>query len=154
VLSKLSRLIPIALIVPLAACGSSGSTHRSNAGGQGVNGPVKIYRVTLSGKGEPKGGAANGSGAAIVAIHGTSQVCFRFAHLHGFSGPTTAHIHMGAQGQAGKVVVALSTAPHLHHQGCRHVSGAVTGALEQAPQNYYVNVHSAQYPKGAVRGQL
>lgn len=141
----------------LAACGSSGSsssTPGSKAAGAGIKGPVKIYRVKLSGVAETSGGAPAGTGDAIIALHGTSVVCWRFAHLHGFTGATSARVYAGSKDKDGKVVASLSAGPQLHHQGCRHAHPSVITAIERRPQDYYVNIHSAQYPHGAVRAQL
>jgi hypothetical protein len=141
----------------VAACGGSGSsstTRGSGAVGGGIPGPVKIYRLKLSGAAESSRGAPAGTGDAIIAFHGTSEVCWRFAHLHGFSDATSAHLHSGPNGKAGKVVVTLSRGPRLHHQGCRHLSPAVISAIERRPQDYYLNIHSVQFPHGAVRAQL
>jgi hypothetical protein len=139
----------------LAACGGSGSNGSKSSGpGAGIRGPVRIYKLTLSGAAETQRGARAGKGVAIIAFHGASEVCWRFAHLHGFTDATSARIHSGAKGKAGRVVVSLSGGPRLRHQGCRHVSASVITAIERSPQDYYVNVHSARYPHGAVRAQL
>ena len=146
-----------AVTVGLAACGGSGSsatTRGSKAAGAGIAGPVKIYRLKLSGAAETSRGASTGTGDAIIAVHGTSELCWRFAHLHGFTDATSAHIHAGPEGKSGNVVVTLSRGPRLHHQGCRHVSAATISAIERHPQGYYLNIHSVQYPHGAVRAQL
>jgi hypothetical protein len=116
---------------------------------------MHIYRVRLSGgKAETPPGAPQGTGTAVIAFHGSSLVCWRFAHLHGFLDATFAHIHSGATGKSGNIVVPLSTSPALHHQGCVPVSAALVKAIERHPANYYVNIHSRQYPGGAVRAQL
>ncbi len=117
-------------------------------------GPILIYRVKLTGKAEAPPGAPNGVGDAIIAFHGSSVVCWRFAHLHGFTNATFAHIHSGAKGRSGNVVVPLSTAARLHHQGCVTVSSVLVRSIKRSPQDYYLNIHSAQYPSGAVRAQL
>ena len=117
-------------------------------------GPIRIYRLVLAGKAETPRGAPNGTGAAVIAFHGDSTVCWRFAHLHGFTKPTFAHLHIGAQGKSGKIVVPLSTAPALHHHGCTSVSASLVKAIKRDPSGYYVNIHSAKYPAGAVRAQL
>jgi hypothetical protein len=153
--STVLALVASALV--LTACGSSGSSSTpqgSKAAGAGIKGPVKIYRVKLSGAAETSGGAPAGTGDAIIALHGSSVVCWRFAHLHGFAGATSARVYAGSQGKDGKVVASLSTGPQLHHQGCRHAHPAVLSAIERRAQDYYVNIHSAQYPHGAVRAQL
>lgn len=148
------------LVLGLAACGSSSSSSSASSSktlppAAKSAGPLRIYRVRLTGgKVETPPGAAQGTGAAVIAFHGTSLVCWRFAHLHGFTNATFAHIHIGAKGKSGKIVVALSTAPALHHQGCTRVSAALAKAIERHPADYYVNIHSAQFPNGAVRAQL
>lgn len=115
---------------------------------------MHVYRVTMSGRAESPQGAPHGIGIGVIAIHAGSVLCWRFAHLHGFVSATAAHIHTGRPGRAGPVLIALSTAPALHHHGCTHASATALSAIERDPGGYYVNVHSARYPAGAVRGQL
>lgn len=150
-----SRLLVSSLAVlalGVTACGSSSSKTGASAGKH--RGPVHIYRLALAGRAETPPGAPQGTGAAVIAFHGSSVVCWRFAHLHGFTNATFAHIHVGAKGKAGNIVVPLSTGPRLHHQGCVHLSASLVKAVEQNPGDYYVNIHSTQYPGGAVRAQL
>jgi hypothetical protein len=145
------------LMLGVAACGDSSSSSSSSKTGSPAarrSGPVRIYRVALTGTAETPRGAPTGAGAAVVSIHGSSEVCWRFAHLHGFTNPTFAHIHLGRAGTSGKVIVPLSTGPRLRHKGCVRVKPAVVKAIEKGPRGYYVNIHSTQYPAGAVRGQL
>jgi hypothetical protein len=145
------------LMLGLAACGSGSSSSGTSSASRSTakrTGPRRIYRVALTGAGEKPRGAPAGSGAAVIAFHGSSVVCWRFAHLHGFTNATFADIHLGAAGRLGKLIVPLSTGPRLHHQGCVHVATSLTKAIEHSPHKYYVNIHSTQYPGGAVRGQL
>lgn len=67
---------------------------------------------------------------------------------------TAAHIHKGAPGEAGPVVVPLPTPYDGYTQGCMHVSKDTAHAIHDNPWQYYVNVHNEEYPDGAVRGQL
>lgn len=149
------------LALNLAACGSGGSSTTSGSArpASGVSlasrsRPTRLYRVRLSGTAETPPGAPHGTGAAIIAFHGHSMVCWRFAHLHGFTNATLAHIHIGTKGRSGNVVVALSTGPRLHHQGCVSISPVMSKKLRSEPSRYYVNIDSIQYPGGAVRAQL
>lgn len=67
-----------AVTLGLAACGAS--TVASSA----VSGrPTTLYTVSMTGAAETPQGAPQGRGVAIIAFHGASKVCFRFAHLHG-----------------------------------------------------------------------
>jgi hypothetical protein len=74
--------------------------------------------------------------------------------LKGFDKPTFAHIHAGAKGTPGNIVVPLSTGVTFKRKGCVHASAAVIRAIAKHPHSYYVNIHSKKYPNGAVRSQL
>ena len=79
---------------------------------------------------------------------------------------TMAHIHLGAAGTNGPVVVNLARPADGDAADCltqgeilpngspAFVGGATVAQILAAPGNYYVNVHNAEYPGGAVRGQL
>ena len=138
----------------VVACGNSGSVAHRTFSSISHTRPAQIYRVLLSGKAQKPPGAPLGRGDAIIALHGDSVVCWRFAHLHGFTHATDAHIHTGRKGQSGAVVLPLSTGPRLHHQGCVSVSPKVVEAILSKPSGYYVTIQSARYPTGAVRAQL
>lgn len=90
----------------------------------------------------------------IIAFHGASTVCFRFARLHGFVDATVPQVHSGAFGRSGPVVAVLSSGPKLHHRGCRAISPAQSRAFWKRPGGDYVNGDSRRYPGGAVRAQL
>ncbi len=156
--SKLLVAAVAVFLTGLAGCGGSGSGKTGAASRPAVPGsasrPTQIYRVRLSGATETPRGAAAGIGAAVIAFHGDSLVCWRFAHLHGFTGATSAHIESGTSGQAGHVVIVLSPGPRLHHQGCVAVTPTVSRKIWARPGAYYVNVASRQYSQGAVRAQL
>lgn len=138
-----------AVTLGLAACGAS--TVMSSA----VSGrPTTLYTVSMTGAAETPYGAPHGRGVAIIAFHGASKVCFRFAHLHGFIDATVAHIYSGTIGHAGPVVVGLSSGPKLQHRGCRAISPTLSRTIWRQPSAYYVSVHSRRYGGGAVRAQL
>jgi len=67
---------------------------------------------------------------------------------------TAAHIHRAPAGSNGPVVIHLVPPTHRASAACTSASPALLQAILDTPSNYYVNVHNAQYPGGAVRGQL
>ncbi len=153
--SKLIIPLSLAAALVLAACGGSGGGGSgSKAPSRGIGRPVRTYNVKLTGTALKPPGAPHGSGATVIALHHHALVCFRFAHLHGFSDPTAAAVGQGAKGQTGKIVLELSRGRGLHHKGCVRASRSLGAALEKKSAAYYVVVISKQYPKGAVRGQL
>ena len=65
-----------------------------------------------------------------------------------------AHIHAGAAGKAGDPVVTLKLDPDEYIKGCTAVAPDLAAALLAKPDDFYVNVHTNELPKGAIRGQL
>ena len=152
--SKLITPVVLTAALGLAGCGGSSSSSNSHASApkNGIRG--HIYRVSLTGKAETPPGAPNGAGSAVIALHSSLKVCWRFSHLRGFTDATFARIHRGGAGTAGPIVIPLSTTSKLHHKGCVPTTAAMIKAIERDPAGYYVNIHSKQYPAGAVRAQL
>jgi hypothetical protein len=69
---------------------------------------------------------------------------------------TAAHIHVGEVGVAGPPVVPLAPpdATGMSEACVTDADPAVLQAIVDNPAGYYVNVHNADYPDGAIRGQL
>jgi CHRD domain len=68
---------------------------------------------------------------------------------------TAAHIHEAPVGKAGDAVVTLSPPPtEGSSKNCVNVDKDLIKRIRQNPENFYVNVHNADFPDGAIRGQL
>jgi hypothetical protein len=93
---------------------------------------------------------------ATVIVHPSQgRLCFSIA-VEGIELPAAAaHVHVGARDVAGPVVVPL-TPPDAagSSAGCVTADPALLQAIKRNPFAYYVNVHTASFPDGAVRGQL
>jgi hypothetical protein len=106
--------------------------------------------------GGPAAGDPDGKGRVVVRIQG-DQVCFT-AEYAWIDAPTAGHIHAGAAGANGGVKVGFfGTALPASLRavtGCVSQEAGVAAAIAADPGSHYVNVHTAAYPGGAVRGQL
>ena len=112
--------------------------------------------ATLSGANEVPGpGDPDGQGRATVSIDGAlSTLCYDLM-VSGISTPTAAHIHEGAAGVAGPIRVTLSPPTGGTASGCLSgLDSVLLGALVANPAGFYVNVHTTDFPAGALRGQL
>ena len=113
--------------------------------------------ATLSGAAEVNGGDSDGAGTAKIQLKiKDSQVCFELMVSSIRLPATLSHIHRGNAGSNGPVVIDFQSAPDANGQskGCVTVDPALLNAIWSNPSGYYVNVHNADFPGGAVRGQL
>ena len=135
------KSIALAAVVALiAVAAAAGASHK---GGNSLH-------AMLTGKAETPKGDPDGAGTAEVKINGKS-VCWEFTPSK-VTTLTAAHIHKGGPGVAGPVVVPFGGA--YKSKGCTTTTAAVAAAIKKTPGAYYVNVHTAKYPAGALRGQL
>lgn len=110
----------------------------------------------------PDPGDPNGSGAAQVTIDVKNRkLCFVLVVLDVTLPTAAAHIHSGGAGVAGDIVVTLRAPAEIGDtgiglaKGCaRNQPKSVLRDIRSDPGGYYVNVHTSDYPGGAVRGQL
>lgn len=116
------------------------------------NGIQEVPKTDASKVGDP-------DGFAVTFLHpeGTN-VDYSLAWTS-IKSPTLGHIHRGPFGKNGDVVFNLLDKPVP--DGIFAVSGRLTGQkaedvrrVRKNPNNYYSNIHTAEFPDGAVRGQL
>jgi len=116
------------------------------------------FTAPMSGPQEVPGpGDADATGNAVVTVDSaTNEVCWEIVITGGTTLPAdAAHIHVGAEGVAGDPVVTL-TAPDANGlaSGCTTAEADVVTAILANPLGYYVNIHTSDFPAGALRGQL
>ena len=100
-------------------------------------------------------GDPNGRGEAYVFSTGGGVVCY-VLEVDKIAPATAAHIHEASAGDNGPVVITLSAPTNGSSAGCIDTGDADLAAditLRESSE-YYVNVHNADYPGGAVRAQL
>lgn len=141
-------------LLAFSLCGSV-----AMVGGVAIAEPVaeggRKFTTTLTGAAEiPGPGDPDGAGTARIIVNdGQARVCFEL-EVTGIAPATAAHIHLAPVGVAGPVVVPLAAPTDGDSSGCVDVPKAGAKAILKNPAAYYVNVHNADFPAGAVRGQL
>lgn len=116
-----------------------------------------IRLARLTGEVEVPTGDLDGTGLATVIVDpGKGQLCFAVVVDHITLPAIMAHVHVGAPGVAGPIVVPI-TPPDATGTSAGCVTGVdhdLLRAIRSHPRRYYVNVHTTDFPAGAVRGQL
>jgi hypothetical protein len=136
----LATAMLLAAVVPIAALAASRAMHPEL--GAKLIGTVEV----------PKG-APKGHGIVNLTLNANKRtVCWTFQGIVGIGKPTASHIHKAPVGKAGPVVVPFGAA--YKAKGCTKAAKSLIAAIELNPNAYYVNVHTAKYPAGAIRGQL
>ena len=114
---------------------------------------LQTFTVPMSGKAETPKGDPDGTGSATVQLNQSAgKICFNLKWSK-IGTPTAAHIHKGKKGVAGPVVVPFFGGA-AKHKGCVKVDKKLIGQISKSPKSYYVNIHNAKYPGGALRAQL
>ena len=111
-----------------------------------------MANVTVIGAQWGDEGDPDGTATATIDI-AAGKLCYDVAYRK-LAPVTAAHIHAGAAGKAGDPVVTLKLDTDEYIKGCTPVTAEVAAALLADPGAYYVNVHTTELPKGAIRGQL
>ncbi len=132
-----SLLALAAVLVASAATGASGTK----------------FEVALKGPNESPAAPASNKGKVELTLNAkTGKVCWEFKLAHVDGKPNQAHIHKGKRGVSGNVVIPLGGA--YKRQGCTTASKSLVRSILKTPAGFYVNVHNAKHPLGAMRGQL
>ncbi|WP_437731064.1 CHRD domain-containing protein [Sorangium sp. So ce1335] len=117
--------------------------------------PARPLTASLSGRDEVPGpGDLDGSGTARLSLDlARGEVCFDLA-VAGISPAIAARVHEGAAGRAGRGVITLMPPTGGSSTGCVPAARDDLRALLVDPARYYVAVRTADFPEGALRGQL
>jgi len=111
-----------------------------------------IFQATLNGASENPPNASTATGTATLTYNSNTKIFTIVVYFNGVTA-TIGHIHKGAVGVSGGPVFGF-TAPII--SPITYTSVALDAAQEADlyANLYYVNIHSAAYPDGEIRGQL
>lgn len=153
--TRLSLGLVVALVLGGLALASIPASAQSPATGLSPT-VSSVLLARMIGTAEVPGpGDPDGLGfARLVVTPDQRQVCYVLQVVN-IQTPTAAHIHAGGPTVAGPIVLPLQTPASGTSSGCAtDVDQALIDGLKNNPSGYYVNVHNATYPNGAIRGQL
>jgi hypothetical protein len=158
-------LIAATTAVGLTAAGVALSVGTATAGHTNT-----VLETTLDGRSEVASDATsnriagdpNGRGEAYVfGIDGDDTTLCYVLTVERIGTATAAHIHEGAEDENGPVVANLAPPSDGNAADCltegeagKFPTGETVAEILANPQDYYVNVHNAEFPGGAIRGQL
>jgi hypothetical protein len=104
-------------------------------------------------------GDPDGHATSFIGADG-NRISYSFS-WSGIGAPTDGHIHAGTTGVNGAVVVPLFSAPNGLPASISGIAGQVKDVgrdlvrqISRSPRDFYTNLHTAEFPGGAVRGQL
>jgi hypothetical protein len=127
-------------------------------GSAGTSGKV-ILATQMGGKVEVPAGSGEPDAKGFVVVKanpGKGKLCFAM-EWRDMADPFAAHIHKAPRGSVGPIKFTLFDGGTFSSpvDGCyRNVKFRFLAKLAGNPEAYYVNVHSNEYPDGAIRGQL
>ena len=140
----MKRITTGAMLALLAGCAAQPGNQRAT-----------LY-VSMTGIQEVPGpGDSDGNGTVeIRVVPASGSLCWNL-YARAIGRATAAHIHRGAAGASGPPVVTLTTPDaNGRSQGCVEIDQQLARQMSMAAQEFYVNVHNADHPQGAIRGQL
>jgi len=160
----LASLFAVGALMAISSPASADATHPTHGnitfGVVRLDGQQEISTVT----GQPGAGDQDGRGTfAFLAFD--SRLCYVLTARR-IATPIAAHIHAGARGTNGGIAVFLDTPTQGFSANCITAEPDTTpntpmilvqselDALIANPAGFYANVHTGDFPNGAIRGQL
>lgn len=137
--------VEMPLVASYAPIGHTGTVGRSFGG-------AMSQELSTTVTGDP-----DGVGTALVTLNaGLRTVCWSTSASNIALPATASHIHHATAGLSGPIVIGLSPpGADGSASGCREgVDRKLMVDILSNPTEYYVNVHTTEFPAGAIRSQL
>jgi hypothetical protein len=155
---RMARWPAAILIALLASCGgggdgSGGSSVSTSSNAMPMTSSTTALGATLNGAQETPPNSSAATGTATVNVDTTAKSFTATVTTNSITG-TVAHIHAGAPGVAGPILFPLTESPAGSGTWKTTSTLSDTQLQDMLAGRYYVNVHSAAFPAGEIRGQL
>jgi hypothetical protein len=118
-----------------------------------ANAATETFMATLNGASETPPNSSTGTGM-VMATYDTATMKFHYDITYsGLTSPAmAAHFHVGAPGVSGPPVLPITGSVASPITGDSTLTAAEAADLEAG--KWYFNVHTANHPAGAIRGQV
>ena len=116
-----------------------------------VNTTPTTFNATINGASEVPANASTATGTGVFSYNPVTKILTGTVTYTGVTA-TNAHIHKGAAGVSGGVVFPLT--PLASPIAFISVALTTAQANDLFANLYYVNIHSAAFPDGEIRGQM
>ena len=147
------RFLAVIGLLALAACetmdDSFGNTFEDSFEEGGHE-----FGARLSGADELSGGDPDGTGVASISVADTGDRICTTLEVRDIGEVTAAHIHRGSSRTNGAPLVALDLPDGDWLDDCVAIDRRLLNEIRANPAGFYVNVHTAEFPDGAIRGQI
>lgn len=142
-----TKFIRVQAIVLASVLLFAGSCKKSDTTSTDV-----VFKAVINGASETPANASTATGTATLTFNTTTKI---FSIVVNFTGitATASHIHKGDVGVAGGVVFGF-TPPITSPINYTSVALDATQEADLNANLYYVNIHSAAFGGGEIRGQL
>ena len=147
------RVLAVAGLLALAACQSVDQSFGDTFDGVFDSDPYH-FSAQLRGASELAGGDPDGTGVAHITFSDTSQRICVDLQVSNIGPVTAAHIHRGTSRINGAPMVTLDPPDDDRRDDCFVVGEDLRNEVRHDPTGFYVNVHTAEFPNGAIRGQI
>jgi len=142
------RRIALALAVPAAAAGLAVLPATAASAESGT------FTASAVGANETKPGDPDASAEGSFRVDtAAGQFCYTVT-ANGLEDAAAMHIHQAPEGTDGPVVIPLDQTKLNGGETCTTAEAAVLEGILADPAGYYLNVHTPEFPAGAVRDQL
>ena len=147
--TNIHRVLVLVLLLAVTAAGAAAGPASAAVM------DLHYIKVNMTGAAEAPGpGDPDGFGTAYFEFSPSrGRLCFKLV-VDQIAPATAAHIHRAPAGSPGPVVIPLNAPTDGFSKGCRDVAPELIKEILEFPARFYVNVHNAEFPAGAVRGQL
>lgn len=136
----------------LAALG--GVLMLAGAGTTGTALAATHFRAMLSGDNVPGAADSDGWGRARIGIHQTTHQLCTDLEVRSIGPVTSVQVYRGRAGEVGEPVSRIERPDDDDSWDCKQIGTALAQEIESNPSAFYVEVRTAEFPNGAIRGQL